>query len=674
MANTISVSVLADVKDISRKLGSVEGQLSGFGKKMSGLGKLVGGAFAAVGALQVFKDVVQGASDAQQSLGATETVFGKFAGTVVKTSNEAATKFGLSANEYRENANLLGAVLGNLGVKQSDLAGKTQSLISTGADLAATYGGTTKSAVEALTAAYKGEFEQLERYGVSIKAADVSTRLAAKGQDKLKGAALKTATQIAIGELIAKQSAKSNGAFARETDTLAHQQQVLAAKVQNTKDKIGGALLPVLTGIASFISDTALPKFEQFTNWFATQAWPKIQPFVTALKDNLLKGLQNLGTFLTGTLIPGLQTFVGWLQQNSAWLMPIVVGIGAMLAAYKAYTTYLAIVSAVTKAYAAVQVALNVIMSANPIGLLVLAVVGLVAALIYAWKNSETFRNVVIKVWNAVKNAAVTVWNFVVGFLKGAFNTIKGAISTYFNFYKSVITGAWNIIKSVTSAVWNGIKGFVSSGVSAIKGFVSTGLNTIKSIWSNIWNGIKTVISTIWKGIKAGLSGDIGGITKIIGTIKGKVLSVLSGAGSWLLSTGRNIIAGLINGVGQMAGRVLNKVREVIGGAVDFAKQLLGIASPSRVFRDIGKFTGQGLVKGLDSMGSKIRKAAGNMTAEVETGFSAPRLTLNAATASGSASVGTTYNINVTAIDPQSASRAVVDSIREYERMNGRLY
>ena len=677
MANTISVSVLADVKDINRKLGNVEGQLSGFGKKMSGLGKMVTGAFAAIGAIEVFKDVVKGASDAQQSLGATETVFGDFANTVIKTSDQAASKYGLSANAYRENANLIGSLFKNQGVAVDQLAGKTEGMIGKASDLAATFGGDTKGAVEALSSAFKGEFDPLEKYGISLKQSTVSAeamRIAnvksAKDWNKLTVAQQRAATQQATTKLINDQSAASAGAFAKETNTLAHQQQVLAAKVQNTKDKIGGALLPVLTNIASFVSDTVLPKFEQFTAWFANEAWPKIQPFVTALKDNLLTALQNLGTFLTGTVVPGLQSFVGWLQQNAAWLMPIAVGITAMVAAYKAYTTYLAIVQAVTKAYIAVQTILNAVMSANPIGLLVLAVVGLVAALIYAWKNSETFRNIVTGVWNAIKSATLTVWNAVTGFLKGVWNTIKSVGSSVFNGVKSVVTTVWNAIKGTTSSVWNGIKSFISGAVNGIKSAVSGALNTIKSIWSSVWNGIKAVIKTIWAGIKAGLSGDIGGLVKIVGTIKGKVLGALAGAGSWLISVGKNIIQGLINGIGDMAGWLKNKIGSVINGAIDWAKGLLGIASPSKVFKQIGIYTGQGLVKGLDAMGSKIRNAAGDMAVEVETGFKQPKLALNAAGGIGTAG-GNTYQITVNALDPTTAGRVVIDAIKDHERLNG---
>ncbi len=195
MSKPIVISVLGDVKDLSSKLDASEGRLSRFGGAAGKAGAVVAGgllvAGAAAGAFAV--KAVAAASNAQQSVGATETVYGKYADTVIAKSGEAANAVGLSANAYRENSNLLGALLKNQGVAVKDLAGETDKLITTGADLAATYGGTTTDAVGALSSAFKGEFDSLEKYGISLKASTISAELAARGQDKLTGAALAAA-------------------------------------------------------------------------------------------------------------------------------------------------------------------------------------------------------------------------------------------------------------------------------------------------------------------------------------------------------------------------------------------------------------------------------------------------------------------------------------------------
>lgn len=266
MAGPITIAILGDNRGLNRSLGQTEGRLGKLGGVARGAGKVIAGGLVVAGAAAVGFGVaaVKSASSAQQSIGATETVFGKFASRVVGDSKRAADEFGLSANEYRENANLIGSLFRNQGVQADELAGKTKDMIRTGSDLAATFGGKTKDAVAALGSAFKGEFDPLERYGISIKQSTINAELAARGQDKLTGSALKAAQQQATSRLIMEQSSRATGAFARESNTLEGQQQRLGASFENIKARVGGALLPALTAGAAFLNGTVLPAFERF--------------------------------------------------------------------------------------------------------------------------------------------------------------------------------------------------------------------------------------------------------------------------------------------------------------------------------------------------------------------------------------------------------------------------
>ena len=97
-------------------------------------------------------------------------------------------------------------------------------------------------------------------------------------------------------------------------------------------------------------------------------------------------------------------------RQAAAW----VAETAAKVAATAATVAH----SIATKASAAAQWLLNAAMTANPIGLVVAAIAALVAGIVLAWKNNETFRRIVIGVWNAIKTAAVAVWNWLVGAFK----------------------------------------------------------------------------------------------------------------------------------------------------------------------------------------------------------------------------------------------------------------
>src|SRR4029077_12446310 len=130
-------------------------------------------------------------------------------------ADDSATRLGLSKNAYFELAAGAGAQLQGMGFSAGDAAKKTDELTSRGADLAATFGGTTKDAMEAIGSLMRGETDPIEKYGVSIKASDIAARLAATGQDKLTGAAKKNATAQATLAMLTEQTKDATGAFGR---------------------------------------------------------------------------------------------------------------------------------------------------------------------------------------------------------------------------------------------------------------------------------------------------------------------------------------------------------------------------------------------------------------------------------------------------------------------------
>lgn len=339
------VSIVPEVSKIkpvvAQALGAVEGDAEKSGKKtgqrfsggvsgaIGGLGKKVfaplAAAAAGVSLVEFFKDAVSGASDLEQSVGGVEAVFKSQAGAIKKASAEAAQNLGLSKNAYNELATVLGAGLKNQGIK--DFAGQTQGLISIGADLAAQYGGSTKDAVDALASAMRGESDPIERYGISLNETAVNAELASKGQDKLKGAALSQAKAMARIAIIQRQSADAQGAFARESDTLAGKQARLSAAWENAKTALGGVLLPIMSralDVMAGMSGGVAQLWASFTAGdnatgglaaaFASLAsspfgqW--VQQMGRDLAATLLPALRSIGDTITGDLVPAFMGFL----------------------------------------------------------------------------------------------------------------------------------------------------------------------------------------------------------------------------------------------------------------------------------------------------------------------------------------------------------------------------
>lgn len=177
----------------------------------------------------------------------------------------------------------------------------------------------------------------------------------------------------------------------------------------------------------------------------------------------LLPVLMTLADFAINTLIPAVQGIATFIGENSAVLVPLIAFVGALVAGIKVWTI--------------AQAALNVVMALNPIGLIVIAIAALVAAIVIAWNKSETFRAVVTAAWEGIKAAALSV---VAWFQTYVWPTLQRVIGFIIGYYRLL----WTVFSSV-------VKWIIDKGVALVGWF--TGLpDKIGSAVSGMWDGIKT--------------------------------------------------------------------------------------------------------------------------------------------------------------------------------------
>jgi hypothetical protein len=135
---------------------------------------------------------------------------------------------------------------------------------------------------------------------------------------------------------------------------------------------------------------------------------------------NILKqSFSNLAGELVGKLVPPLTAVFGFLVEHKTTVTVFAGVIGALALAFvavsaatAAWTAIQGIITATTTAWAAAQWILNAALAANPIALVVIAIVALIAVLVIAWKNSETFRDIVTGAFNAVWDAIKAVFGW----------------------------------------------------------------------------------------------------------------------------------------------------------------------------------------------------------------------------------------------------------------------
>ena len=305
MSAVLKIDVIADPARAQRGLSKIGGAASKLGKAMA-----VGLAAGSAAVIAVGVEAVKSASNVEQALGASEKVFGKYSKAVVKRSEEAATALGLSKSGYLDLANVIGTQLKNAGTPMDKLGGKTDSLIQKGADLAAVFGGQTSDAVDALSSLFKGEFDPIEKYGVSIKQSDVNARLAAQGLDKLTGKAAKQAQAQAVLALLNEQTAATTGAFASESDTAAGVQQRLSAVTENLKAKLGAGLLPILVTIGTFILDKIVPGLSSFSAGFSSAVGPAVERISAIFTGKVVPAARRLYTWFVEKIAPGIRRTV----------------------------------------------------------------------------------------------------------------------------------------------------------------------------------------------------------------------------------------------------------------------------------------------------------------------------------------------------------------------------
>lgn len=462
------VSIVPSAKGLTQKISQ---QFSGIDKEAAKSGKSSGGAFSSafkgamtgvaaafsVGAITDFvSSAVDGAGKAEQSMGALDSVFKGSAGKMKDWSKDAAKNVGLTGNEFADLSVLIGSQLKNGGVAMDKLAPKTNELIGMGADLSSMFGGSASDAVAALSSALKGERDPIEKYGVSLNQAKIDAEAAALGFKKVGGSYDSQATQAATLSLITKQTADAQGNFAKESDTFAHKQQVMSAGWEDLKVKIGEQFLPVLSNVFAFITDTALPAVGNFRD-----------------------GLADVGQ---------------WVKDNAAWLIPLT----AAIAGYVAVMGTMAIIKTVRgwlTAAAAAQWGMNAAMTANPIGLIVAAIVGLVAGLIWFFTQTELGKQIVANVWGFIQAAVKGVVDWFTGtalpVIQGVFNAV-GVVFTWL--YENIIKPVWDGIMVVVNAAWLVIRGIFQVIQSVIQTIVVPAflgiLNTVQQVFRDVQNAI----------------------------------------------------------------------------------------------------------------------------------------------------------------------------------------
>jgi hypothetical protein len=301
-----------------------------------------------------------------------------------------------------------------------------------------------------------------------------------------------------------------------------------------------------------------------------------IDPTTKAIANMKLDAV-DLASSLLSSLMPALQTFVGLLQGATSFMTAhekatkivvtvigaLAVGVIAVNLAMKLYTAGALAVRAATAVWTAAQWLLNAALSANPIGLVILALVALGVMLAVLWTKSETFRNIVTGAWNAIKSTTLAVFNGIVAFFRQWWPILLIVATGGLGLIVALIVSKWDAIKSATSSVWNALKGIVVGAVNAVQGAASSGFNAVASVVTGAVDRVRAAVSGVFgalagivKGAVAGIQAGIGGIVGAFGAIVNILRDIVGGAEAAFGAIDK--VAGVASKVGGVGGKVLH--------------------------------------------------------------------------------------------------------------------
>lgn len=338
-----------------------------------------------------------------------------------------------------------------------------------------------------------------------------------------------------------------------------------------------------------------------------TVAWVKNTAIL--LKNKAVQAVHNSGVVI-GLKMLGMQAAAAW-RSTVAWVKNTASLVASKVAMFATATA--------AKAAAIGQRLLNAAMNANPIGLVVTAIAGLVAGLTWfftstktgqmlwaeftrflgeAWQNvltaweavktwfagfweglktvfssavdwvvnlflNWTVYGLIIKNWGAIKTFFVNVWSAITGYVSKKITQIKTVISAVTAVIRNVWRKVWGGIKSFFTGIWAGLVNYLRGRINLFKSIFNVGVTFLRTVWSNVWNAIKSKISSVWSGVKSTLQ-------TLIGFVKSKPKEAFQAA--------RDAIGKAWSGIQDLAKKPVKFVVEtVINGLIGAINKIPGV-------------------------------------------------------------------------------------------------
>jgi phage-related protein len=335
--------------------------------------------------------------------------------------------------------------------------------------------------------------------------------------------------------------------------------------------------------------------------------------------------------------------------------------------ATKVYAAAQIVAEAATVTWTAAQWLLNAALTANPIGIVVVALAALVAGLILAWKHSETFRKVVTAAFDAVKAAA----NFVLDFFRNNWKIIAAIILAPFLPIVAAAYGLFKIKDAILGAA-EAIIGFFRDHWKIIAVIIAGPFAPLVALATNAF-GIRSALVNAFGFIVDGVRDKVGALVDVIASLPRRITNALGNLSHLLYNAGVQIIQGLINGITDKLGELWGLVSG-IGGKIGSLKG--PIEKDRKLLVPQGKAIIDGLLAGMQSRLPDLTKTVSGIAPAIAGGIpsvtgasSVSGTSMSMATVSGGAMAEVHTHVY---LDSTQIAEVIRREYLRFEKRNGR--
>lgn len=363
----------------------------------------------------------------------------------------------------------------------------------------------------------------------------------------------------------------------------------------------------------------------------------KVNSAFEAVRSTVTSAIQEVVSFVMEIF----GTLISWWNENHALFEQTATTVwNAIKTVVETVTNFLApfieatwnnIVSVVSVAWDILKVVIETALN------IILGIIKLVMQLINGdWSGAwETIKEIANTLWEGIKSIVQIAINAVLEFIQNTLTSIKETWENIWNGISEFLSTIWEAIKTTISNAWENVKTTISNAIETAKQTIINVWNAIVAYLKGVLENIKSSILNAWENVKSTVSNAIENIKNAILNGWNNVVSTVTNAGTRIVeavktgfrnavaaardfvsnayNVGRNLIMGFVNGVKNAAGALIDAVGGAVKGAIDWAKGLLGIHSPSRVFRQFGEYTDEGFIIGVNNRAGAVMKTVGNM-------------------------------------------------------------